>query len=189
MASPRLIVLCGLPFAGKSVLGRRLAATTGAVLVAYDDLWRERKDATGLSLGYEELRALAEARLRAALTAGHDTVFDTLNDTRDARERLRRLAEGTGAEAVIVYLETSPRTRCARRRRSRITGDRHDVPSDRLAAAARKFSPPTDDEAPMRVLPRTPLREILAGLFPDRVRGNEAQHRGHCPPFAGRMVG
>lgn len=161
MTGPRLVVLCGPPFSGKSVLARRLADAAGAVLVSYDDLWRERRDATGLSLGYDDLRALAESRLRDALADGRAALYDTLNDTPDARERLRRLAEDAGAGWTLLWCDTPLRTRRERRRRNRIAPTRHDVPSDRLRAATAAFVPPGDDENPVVARPRTPLRNLL----------------------------
>jgi predicted kinase len=155
---PVLVILCGLPFSGKSTMGRRLASVTGAELISYDALWQEVRDATGLSCGFDDLSALADARLRAALRSGRDAVYDTLNDTRDWRDRLRALAESAGAGAVVVYLETPLGVRAARRERCRATGERHPVSSKGLKSSEAKFEPPGPDERAVVVRPESPTQ-------------------------------
>lgn len=143
---PLLIVLCGLPFSGKSTLARRLAAGTGAIRLSYDELWQEQKGETGRSLGFEELSDLAHKRLRAALAAGKSAIYDTLNDTRDGRDRLRALAVEQGAHAFVIYLDTPPEVLAQRRQRCAETGERHSVPSDALRTAAARFEAPESDD-------------------------------------------
>ena len=150
---PTLFILCGLPFSGKTTLGARLASETGAVLVSYDALWREVFGATGQSCGYEELSAMAEARLRDALESGRDAIYDTLNDTRAGRDRLRGLAAEAGAETTVLYLDTPADIRAARRERCRITGERHPVASKILAEAIARFEAPAPEEYAVVVSP------------------------------------
>ena len=158
---PTLIVLCGLPFSGKSVLGERLAEATGATLVSYDTLWREVKGATGQSLGYEDLSALAEARLHAALLRCEWAIYDTLNPTRAGRDHLRLLAANCAAESVIVWLNTPRQEIDARRAQNRLTPTRHDVPSDRLHASIAQFEEPSPDEGAREFRPDTDLAALL----------------------------
>src|SRR5215831_13921304 len=103
---PNLYILCGLPFSGKSTLAQQLALATGSVLVSYDALWWEKKRETGDSWGFDALCHLAEARLAEALEDGVSAVYDTLNNSKGWRDRLRRLAARHGARSVVVYLNT-----------------------------------------------------------------------------------
>ena len=158
---PTLYILCGLPFSGKSMLARHLATATGSVLVAYDDLWLEKKRETGDSLEFDELCDLAEGRLAQALEQGLSAVYDTLNNSTGWRDRLRHIAARRGARSVIVYLNTPLSVIEARRRKNEITGERHNVGSDILHAEIARFEAPRPGENALEFTPDTNLASWL----------------------------
>jgi predicted kinase len=101
----RLILTCGLPGAGKTVLARRLAADRGAVRLTKDDwLWalgstpwdtptRERVEG--------ELWRLAQEILRLGLSV----VLDFGLWGRSERDELRGAARGLGVGVELHYLD------------------------------------------------------------------------------------
>lgn len=161
---PLLVILCGLPFAGKSTLARALEKDYGFVRVSYDELWQQEHARSGLSLPFKALSAQADALLGATLARGECVVYDTLNDTLAWRNQLRALAAAHQARFVLVYLDTPPEVLAERRRQSAQTGDRHPVSSENLHRAHAKFEPPTPDEAALHFFPHSDLAALVLTL-------------------------
>jgi predicted kinase len=161
---PTLYILCGLPFSGKSTLAQQLASATGSVLVSYDALWWEKKRKTGDSWGFDALCDLAETRLVTALADGVSAVYDTLNNSKGWRDRLRQLAARHGARSVVVYLNTPLAVIEDRQRANQVTGERHSVSPTALHAEVAKFEVPGPSEAAVEFTPGTDFASWLAQL-------------------------
>jgi predicted kinase len=162
---PTLYILCGLPFSGKSTLAQQLASATGSVLVSYDAIWWEKKRETGESWGFDALCDLAEARLAVALEGGVSAVYDTLNNSKGWRDRLRRLAAQHGARSVVVYLNTPLAVIEERQRDNQVTGERHSVSPDTLRAEVAKFEAPGPIEEAIEFTPDTDFASWLPQLI------------------------
>ncbi len=131
MEPREVVVLVGLPGAGKSTLYRARYAATHA-LVSKDLLRNHRRPAA-------RQRALVEE----ALARGRSVVVDNTNVRRADRRELVELARAHGARATAVVLLASP-AECRARNASR--EGRARVPDVAIFAAARRFEPLSDDE-------------------------------------------
>lgn len=169
---PTLYILCGLPFSGKSTLARDIAQATAGVLVSYDALWVEKQGETGRSFSFDELCTLAEDRLAQALAHGSSAVYDTLNNSRGWRDRLRQIAASQGASSVIVYLNTPLAVIEQRRKANDLTGERHSVLANTVWEEALKFEIPEPSEAAIEFTPGTDIPSWLEKLNRLRVPGN-----------------
>lgn len=119
-----LIVVSGLPGAGKTSIAEVVAARTRSVHLSIDAV-EESILACGLPSGwqvgvaaYEAARAMAEQNLRL----GHDVVVDAVNDSEPARQTWRSAAARTGAHIAFVYLVISDVREHERRLSSRDRG-------------------------------------------------------------------
>jgi len=104
MTSPRLIVLAGLPGAGKSAIARELAPRVGAVWLRVDTIEASllkagipRSFETGLA-AYVVARDVAEGHLRA----GGNVIIDAVNGVEPARRMWRDLARACSARLEFV---------------------------------------------------------------------------------------
>ena len=123
-----LVILVGLPAAGKSSLCRERFAATH-VLVSKDLMGRRRdKQAHQLALVGE------------ALAAGRSVAVDNVNATPRDRAPLIALARAHGARAVAYYFETAPADAVARNRGR--TGAAR-VPDVAIYVAARRLQAPS----------------------------------------------
>lgn len=124
-----LVVMAGLPGAGKSTLARALAAETGAVLLAVDlveaAMWRagvggpaDPSVPTGIAA-----YGVVQAQTGALLTAGHTVIADAVNAVEPARAAWRDLAAEHGAP--IRWLEVTCSDRTAHRDRLARRGTRY----------------------------------------------------------------
>lgn len=165
-----LYVLCGLPFAGKSTLGRALAARLRIPRVEIDAINTERGQGLDLApITSEEWAATyaeASGRLGGSLRAGTPAIFDAGGFTRTQRDDLRALAEGCGAGVCLIYIAVPPQVAIARWQHNRLTGERYDIRDDYFALALDHFEPPAADEGTLVYDASQPLDAWLAMHFP-----------------------
>jgi predicted kinase len=169
MSAPRLYMLCGLPFAGKSTLARALAAETGWALVELDAINTE----SGVGLHGEPItperwtRSYREAyrRVGRALASGRTVLFDATSATRDQRDRLRALAARHGAGASVIYVDVGEAVARLRWLANRASGGRADVRDEDFAQVAARLEPPSEDESTLRYDGSEPPRAWIARHF------------------------
>ncbi len=124
---PFLILLGGLPGAGKSYLSRILAGRLPAVVLESDAL---RKTLVSRPVyTWDENRRLFEATyelLRSLLCEGFSVIFDATNLQEAHREEVYRSAEIAGARTVTVWVEAPPEIIRVRMVERQKRVDRHD---------------------------------------------------------------
>lgn len=112
-----LIVMAGLPGAGKSRVAEALAARLRCPIVSVDPIeaamWRAgiaRDEPTGLAA-----YVVAEEVARAQLQVGNTVIVDAVNDVEPARQQWRLLAESAGC--LLTFVEVSCSDPAEHRRR------------------------------------------------------------------------
>lgn len=102
---PALVLLSGLPGAGKTTFALLLAERTGAAVVESDAVRHEI--AVRPNYTRAESRSVfetVEVRARESLLTGSDVIIDATNLTRHDRARFVRLTRNVRARLVIVRL-------------------------------------------------------------------------------------
>ena len=106
--NPRVLVLVGLQYAGKSFLAERIAADNIA------HIWATKiKQKYGLS--NDEMTAVAVLLIERLAGGGINVMLDGVNHKRQVREAFRRASDGCGARYQTIYLDI-PRSERLRRR-------------------------------------------------------------------------
>jgi predicted kinase len=116
-----LVVLAGLPGAGKSTLAARIGAALPAPVLAVDAVERVLHD-HGLppgAAGYGVVAALAAAQL----ALGHDVVVDAVNPVAAARATWTDLAAATGVPLRFVEVRCGDPAEHRRRVEQRLRRD------------------------------------------------------------------
>ena len=146
--TPRLILTCGLPGAGKTTLAMRLAAERGAVRLTKDEwLW-----ALGTTPWDESARVKVEHELwrlaRDLLRLGVSVVLDFGLWARRERDELRTTARGLGAAVELRYLEvpTEELWKRIEARNSAPPWDSHPIRREDLDGWVRAFQAPEPSE-------------------------------------------
>jgi predicted kinase len=119
-----LVVMAGLPGAGKSAVAEGLAWALGCAVLSVDPveaaMWRagvSRCEPTGLAA-----YAVAEALAAEQLALGHDVIIDAVNGVEPAREQWRRLAGRTGSLLRFIEVRCSDEEEHRRRLEGRERG-------------------------------------------------------------------
>jgi len=119
-----LIVMAGLPAAGKSAVAEGLARVLGCAVLSVDPveaaMWRagvSRDEPTGVA-AYVVVEALAAEQL----ALGHDVIVDAVNAVEPAREQWHQLAEQTGSVLQFIEVRCSDEDEHRRRLEGRRRG-------------------------------------------------------------------
>ena len=165
---PRLYIMSGVGFSGKSTLAKKIAEYTGATLVSQDGLFFEKEKELTLDLDSDEqwrvLLDMCLERIHQLLSEGKSVVFDNTNTRHQHREEVRLVGLSAGAEPIVVFLDTPIKVQRERQKRNRVTKERHDVKQEYLNQAIAELEAPTKEENVRIFKPDTDINVFLAGL-------------------------
>jgi predicted kinase len=140
-----LVVLCGLPAAGKTALARQLEDAYGAVRLDADE-W---KLALGIDPFDDDARVRLETQLLVLtgrlLSLGTSVVLEWGFWARVERDELRELGRSLGAAVELHYLDV-PYDELVRRVVERTATGGIPITADHMATYRDMFQPPTDEE-------------------------------------------
>lgn len=164
---PALIAMCGLPFAGKSVLARALSRELRIRLLSYDfEIYQvqSRRAPAGSSVAAEHdfVQGIARREIGAILAGGESLIYDDLLLERDDRRKLAAVAEAHWADFVLVYLDTPPSVIDERRAANSRARARTSVPEAKMRLDISLLEPPEEAERAVYVSPDYVLPEVLA---------------------------
>lgn len=162
-----LIVMCGLPFAGKSVLAGALSRELRIRLLSYDsDIYpaysRLAPAGSSAAAEYDFVQDIARREIAAILARGESVIYDDLLLERDDRRKLAAVAEAHWADFVLVYLDTPLSVIRERRAANSRTRARTSIPEAWMRLDSSVLQPPDDAERAIRVSPDDVLPEVLA---------------------------
>ncbi|NIA71122.1 ATP-binding protein [Pelagibius litoralis] len=151
-AAPTLYLLCGKIAAGKSTLARRLGSAPACLLIS-EDAWLselypgEIQSLADYARCAERLRAAMGDHVQALLRAGLSVVLDFPANTVAARQWMRGIFEGAGADHELHVLDVPDAVCKTRLHQRNLTGAPVFAPDeadyDRIAGF---FVPPAPEE-------------------------------------------
>src|SRR6516162_2361508 len=168
--------MCGLPFAGKSVLAGALSRELRIRLLSYDfEIYPvySRLAPAGASMAaeYDFVQDIARREIGAILASGESLIYDDLLLERDDRRKLAAVAKAHLADLVLVYLDTPPSVIDERRAANSRTRARISVPEGKIRLDISRLEPPAEAERAIYVGPDYVLPEVLARVSA-RLTGN-----------------
>ena len=168
MERPRLYVVFGIPFAGKSTIVRELVRQRGCRKIDIDAINTARGvGIAGAALtpdDWEISFASARAQLDDALAARASVAYDGHVWSRAQREDFRALAAAAGADITFIYLDVPESIARERWQANRQTAHRHDVPDDLFTQAVKLMEQPGETERVLRYDGVAPVEAWVAAL-------------------------
>lgn len=147
---PRVYILCGLSFSGKTTLALALLQRFDLLRVSIDEINNSRGVGLDNALiapeDWDITFREAYRQLGEYLCSGRSVVYDAGNFQRAEREEARAVATQNGADSLLIYAATSPAVARQRWLRNRLNRERHDVRDDYFELGLTLLEPPTADE-------------------------------------------
>jgi predicted kinase len=148
--APRLYILTGISFSGKSTLAQAIVKAQNIPIIDPDSIAHEQ----GIGLEGEIvddaqwvlIHKEAERRAAQILIAGGSLVYDTTAFTRQQRQELRSLATQHNAVPVLIFVSINRNKAWQRWSQNNQTQERFAVHEDDFNMVADNFEPPGSDE-------------------------------------------
>lgn len=151
---PKLIIMCGRAFAGKTTLAGLIVRRFGYAAVDVDEtkvrLFGDAVDDAALARAdWIKIYQDTDALIGRYLDSGQSVVDDSRNFTKDERRQAHRIAVAHRAELVTVHVDTPEPITRERLLANRLTPTRHDIPDAAFEKLLNGWEPPTADEHPL----------------------------------------
>lgn len=146
-----LWILCGLPYSGKTHLAQQIVERTSIVHISIDHILKELDfdwDTGHLpdTAGWEKVFNLSYAMTRDALKGGLNVLYDSTNHTKISRDTLRTIAQESGADAKVIFVDTPIEVIWERWTKNRLTKNRSVIARDLVEQTIQSFEIPTSSE-------------------------------------------
>ncbi|EKD86979.1 MAG: hypothetical protein ACD_37C00088G0002 [uncultured bacterium] len=146
-----LLILCGLPYAGKTKLRNELIKRFKISYVSVDELIDEKNLDLGKMTQEEWDMVYSEAfeNLKKLLTDGKTVIMDIGNLKRSQRNSAKAVAESLNVKHVLVYIDTPMEEIKRRRELNQKIKERGHLDDQLMDHAINMFEEPTPDEDPI----------------------------------------
>jgi predicted kinase len=146
LSKPHLIVMVGIPGAGKSSFAKSFATSFGAPFISHDRILQEIFDSPEHTKKEEIITAgVAEYMLDESLKTRQTVVYDGLSSTRSSRAEIVKKAKNAGYKTLIIWVQTDQAT--ARKRLVLESKKRSVINPDQFETFVKKFNPPQATES------------------------------------------
>lgn len=182
LPTPHLIILVGIPGAGRTQFGEHFTTTFNAKLVSIDAIHKEIFGAKANDTSLALAGRVANYLLDEFLTTGLTVVFDGATETKTARIELAKKAVKHGYVPIVVWVQTDPSEARRRAARKDATKPLTDAEYD---AALNRFQTPSKVENPVVLSGKhthnTQLRALLNRLASAHTLATRRMHTPDRP--------
>ena len=149
----KLIIICGLSFAGKSTLGNAIATKFGYETVDVDStkfsMFGNVKDDDLSKDEWIKIYDETDKQIVTILQSGKNVVDASRNFRKDERDKIRNIVTKLGFEVVTIYVDTPEDIVRHRWRENKISNLRRDLSDKDFEEIISVMEPPNEDENPL----------------------------------------
>ena len=150
---PTLYLLCGMPFSGKTTLGKTIARQLDSSYISLDEINEARglRGGDGISIEeWEKTHSIAMSQMQTTMPTSQDIVLDDTNCFRWLRDRFRQLAAEYNYQTTVVFVDVPVSEIWQRMSANQKTQTRHMVKPEIIKEMTKTFEPPEEDENVIR---------------------------------------
>jgi adenylate kinase family enzyme len=168
---PKIYIMCGLPFSGKSTLSKEISDYLAIPRISFDEEWQEEEKKNGKIPGVDGIEQwkfvsqLCEQKVSESLKRGISVIYDNLGDNSTNRNHIKDLAQQNQSEAIIIYLDISKEEVIRRRELNLKSQERNQVSDENFDRAISSFEPPTETENIIKYTPNQDIKLWLQNEF------------------------
>lgn len=145
LSTPHLIVMVGIPGAGKTFFARQFADMFHAPLLS-NDMFTNAAPDLDADTNQKLTIALTTDLLPEILKTGKTVLLDGTGSMRNERAELQKVAKKAGYNTLLVWLQTDTATAKIRCVKPHKGSEKRAMRAEEFDAIARKFSPPHPTE-------------------------------------------
>ena len=150
----KLVIICGISFAGKSTLGEAIAKRFDYAQVDVDDMkfhlyGPESKDEELSRADWVRIYHETDKLIESYLQSGKTVIDASRNFTKDERQLARQIATQLKAEVVTIFVDTPEDIARKRLLENRKKQSRRDVTDKDFEEILQVWEPPTANENPL----------------------------------------
>ena len=163
-----LYLMCGMPFSGKTTLGKSIAEYLGSKYISLDEINEARGLYGGEGISVEEwekTHLLAMEQLRSLVQLRQDIVVDDTSCFRWLRERFGSFVKQYDYQMIVVFLDIPLSIIRKRIDQNELTQTRHRVRQEIIEQMAKTFEPPQPDENAIKYYADQPIDKWIAQHF------------------------
>lgn len=147
-----LFILCGFPYAGKSYVATQVQTKTDITFVSIDDIFHARgfdwnSNTLPDASTWEKIFSESYEQTKKALTAGMNVMYDSTNQTKVSRDKLREVAKSVGANTKVIYIKSPVEIVWKRWEENQKNLTRPVVSKELVQQTIDMFEEPTEDES------------------------------------------
>src|SRR3989344_4387326 len=146
-----LWILCGLPYSGKTYIGKKILEQASCIYVSIDAIletlhydWNTNKLPD--TEGWKKVFDISYQQTKEALEKGLNVLYDSTNHTKASRDKLREVAHSVGADAKVIYIDVSAKVAIDRWQENKKQKNRFVLDENLLHETINAMEIPTADE-------------------------------------------
>ena len=165
---PTLYLLCGMPFSGKTTLGKTIARQLDSSYISLDEINEARglRGGDGISIEeWEKTHSIAMSQMQTTMPTSQDIVLDDTNCFRWLRDRFRQLAAEYNYQTTVVFVDVPVSEIWQRMSANQKTQTRHTVKPEIIKEMTKTFESPEEDENVIRYGGKKSINEWVVSNF------------------------